>query len=153
MRKCLRWMMKRRKEKSLLMMNVLASSSSSRVSPSCRPARNNTICFQSEQKSETISHQNGKYQIYHLPRFIKQDLGQERGSCGIIFWYSPGRSRYNKPPTRGPTSYIPNMDQHCAAAKLKILNPNQILYLSLFNQNQVFITILITLTPARSFLI
>ena len=28
--------------------------------------------------------------------------------------YSPGRSRYNKPTaTRGPTSYIPNMDHHC----------------------------------------
>ena len=45
---------------------------SSQVSPpSCRPARSNTICFQSEQKSETIFHQNGKYQNFHLPCFIK----------------------------------------------------------------------------------
>ena len=68
-------------------MNVLVifSSSSTRVFPSCRPARNNTICFQSEQKSETIFHQNGKYQISHLPRFIKQDLGQGGGVAGLYF--------------------------------------------------------------------
>ena len=135
MMKCL-WamMMKRRREKTLLMMNVLATTSSSFsswVSPSCHPARNNTICFQSEQKSETIFHQNGKYQISHLLGFIKQDLG---GSLGIIFWYSlGGRSRYNNPGTRGPTSYIPNMDRHCPllAAHLEILNPYQIWNLSL----------------------
>ena len=114
---------------------------SSEVSPpSCRPARNNTICFQSEQKSETIFHQNGKYQISHLPRFIKQGLG---GSLGIIFWYSPGRSRYNKPAaTLGPTSYIPNMDRHCPAGR-RIGDTEPISDLKpLFNQNQVFITFL-----------
>ena len=57
---------------------------SSKVSPpSCRPARSNTICFQSEQKSETIFHQNGKYQNFHLPCFIKQDLG--KGGHGLYF--------------------------------------------------------------------
>ena len=57
---------------------------SSKVSPpSCRPARSNTICFQSEQKSETIFHQNGKYQNSHLPCFIKQDLG--KGGHGLYF--------------------------------------------------------------------
>ena len=57
---------------------------SSKVSPpSCRPARSNTICFQSEQKSETIFHENGKYQISHLPCFIKQDLGE--GGHGLYF--------------------------------------------------------------------
>ena len=154
MRKCLRPMMKRRREKTLLMMNVLAttsfssSSSSSWVSPSCRPARNNTICFQSEQKSETIFHQNGKYQISHLPRFIKQDLGE---SLGIIFWYSPGRSRYNKPAaTLGPTSYIPNMDRHCPAGR-RIGDTEPISDLKpLFNQNQVFITFLMTISARPS---
>ena len=127
----MRRMMKRRNEKTLLMMNVLAtsssSSSSSRVSPSCRPARNNTICFQSEQKSETISHQNGKYQIFHLPRFIKQDLGQG-GVAGLYFGIPLAGQDTISPP--------PHWDPHhifqiwigivLLAEELEILNPYQI---------------------------
>ena len=98
-------------------MNVLVIFSSSRVFPSCRPARNNTICFQSEQKSETIFHQNGKYQISHLPRFIKQDLGHRgEGVHGLYFGIPLAGQDTISPATRGPTSYIPNMDHHCPAA-------------------------------------
>ena len=117
---------KKGEEFAVMMMNVLASSSSSRVSPSCLPARNNTICFQSEQKSETISHQNGKYQIFHLPCFIKQDLGQG-GVAGLYFGI---------PLAGQDTISPPHGDQHhifqiwitivLPAAKLKILKPYQI---------------------------
>ena len=118
---------KKGEEFAVMMMNVLASSSSSRVSPSCRPARNNTICFQSEQKSETIFHQNGKYQISHLARFIKQDLGQQGGVAGLYFGI---------PLAGQDTISPPHGDQHhifqiwitivLLVAKLKILNPCQI---------------------------
>ena len=68
--------------------------------------------------------------------------------------YSPGRSRYNKPTaTRGPTSYIPNMDHYCPYLKHMMITivpmqcrtssqnwstePTYQIFISVVHQNQV----------------